>query len=65
MTDQTVITDRWRSTVIAQRRKDGGIVLRGHFTNIIALSDTELERLFGFINDLGVLQRFAMEPKDL
>jgi hypothetical protein len=63
VSDQTVITDRWRTPVIAQRRKDGGIVLRGYFTNIIALSDTELERIFSFAHDQGVPQRYVMAPE--
>jgi hypothetical protein len=63
MSDSVTISDRWRTPVIAQGRKDGGIGLRGHFTNLLALSDSELERLFSFARDLGVLRRFSMAAK--
>jgi hypothetical protein len=63
MTDRTTISDRWRTPIIAEKREDGGIAIRGHFHGIVALSPAELQRLFNYAHDLGVLQRFPMAPK--
>jgi hypothetical protein len=50
--DSLIFSDRFRSPVTAQRRESGGVVLRSH-KSWIALSDSELERLFSFVRGLG------------
>ena len=58
-----VISDRWRTPVTAQRQRDGGVVIRSGRSGLLILSPAELERLFSYANDLGVLKRFPMAPK--
>jgi hypothetical protein len=61
--DSMVISDRWRTPITAQPQRDGGIALRSGRSGLLILSPAELQRLFKFANDLGVLQRFPMAPK--
>jgi hypothetical protein len=65
MTDTTIISDPYRQPITAQKHRDGrGVVLRGSRPGcILLLSEAELERLFGFANDLGVLRRYPMAPR--
>jgi hypothetical protein len=63
VTDKTTISDRWRTPIVAEKRQDGGIAIRGYFRGIVALSPAELDRLFSFAHDLGVLRRFPMAPE--
>ena len=58
-TDATIISDRYRQPLIAQRKRGGdGIILR-NAKPAIFLSNAELDRLFGYVNGLGILQNYA------
>jgi hypothetical protein len=61
--DSRVISDRWRTPIVAHRQHDGGVALRSGGSGLLILSPAELERLFSYANDLGVLRRFSMAPK--
>lgn len=67
MTDEMVISDRYRSPITARRRTDelGGVVLRDH-RHALFLSESELDRLVAFVRDepsKARLQRYTMAPK--
>lgn len=59
-----VISDPFRVPITAESREDGGVVLRGHFRSVLALSSAELQRLQDFADSprLGKLQRFPCRP---
>lgn len=46
--DAQVISDRFRTSVVAQRRIEGGVVIRGPRSYIV-LSDAEFKRLREFV----------------
>ena len=60
--ESLIITDRYRTPVVAEQRTDGGVV-RAAPANFIALNRAELDRLVSFVRDeprLGTLQRFPV-----
>jgi hypothetical protein len=63
--DSIVISDRYRSPIVAQNRNDsgGGIVLRPSRGWPIIMPDAELDRLFAFAPDKAHIQRFQVGPK--
>jgi len=64
MSDTAVISDPYRQPITVQRHREGGVVLRGSRPGcILLLSEAELDRLWSFAHDLGVLRRFPMAPK--
>lgn len=63
MIDTLVISDRWRVPMTAQRRDDGGIVIRTPGKGTLLLSQSELVRLMEFVRpQLGQLYRFPASP---
>jgi hypothetical protein len=48
--------DRLRTPITAQKRDQGGVVLRGR-RNFIALSESEFDRLTAFVRNEAKLQR--------
>jgi hypothetical protein len=65
--DSIVISDRWRTPIIASRQDGGGIVLRSPGRHAMTiLSADELQRLFDFAHtpQLGRVERFPMALKD-
>jgi hypothetical protein len=59
MTETLVISDRWRVPMTAQRREDGGIVIRTPGKDTLLLSQSELVRLMELVQpQLGRLERF-------
>lgn len=63
--DSLIISDPYRSPITAQKRQDGGVVLRGSRSMMI-LSEAELDRVVEFVRDeprLGQLQRYTMTPQ--
>jgi hypothetical protein len=63
LTDTIVIGDPYRQPITAQKHRDGGVVLRGSRPCRTLLPSAELDRLFSFAHDLGVLKGFEMAPK--
>lgn len=62
--DSLIVSDPHRTPITAQKRQDGGVVLRGTRCMLI-LSEAELDRVIDFVRDeprLGQLQRFTMPP---
>ena len=62
MTDPVIVSDPLRIPITAERRIDGGVVLRGRFRSVMALSKSELDRLIAFARGEATLQRFPMAP---
>jgi hypothetical protein len=63
VTDPVIISDPLRVPITAERRIDGGVVVRGQFRSILALSQTELTRLAKFARNKPTLQRSPTAPK--
>ena len=65
MPDAIVVGSRFRTPTTAQRRDNGGVLLRqGH--RFVALDATEFQAVVDFVHDepeLGKLQRFPAAPK--
>jgi hypothetical protein len=59
--DSAIISDRLRTPITAQKRDQGGAVLRRHH-NFIALSESEFDRLTAFVRNEAKLQRHAISP---
>jgi hypothetical protein len=57
----TVISDPFREAIVVQRKTDG-VVVRTSKTWLL-LSGAELDRLFDFAHDHGVLRRYVMAPE--
>ena len=53
-----IISDPLRVPVTAELRKDGGVLVRGHFRGALALSESELTRLIAFARNEPRIQRF-------
>jgi hypothetical protein len=65
MGDAVKISDALRVPITAERRTNGGVALRGHFRGVLALSESELDRLIGFVRSddtprLGRLESFPV-----
>jgi len=65
--DSAIISDPLRVPITAQRKSDGCVIIRGHRSNTLILSESELSRLISFTRDeprLGKLQRYpVMAPE--
>lgn len=65
MPDAIVISDRYRTPTTAQRRDNGGVLVRqGH--RFIALDTNEFDALVSFVRaepELGKLARFPVAPQ--
>jgi hypothetical protein len=65
MTGAIVVSERYRTPATAQRRENGGVLLRqGH--RYVALDATEFQLVVDFVRDeppLGKLQRYAIAPE--
>ena len=63
VSDSLVISDRYRTPIVAQRHFDDprGVVLRTHKSWLV-LSGAEFDRLVGFVRNEATLQRYVMAP---
>ncbi|MGV0050113.1 hypothetical protein ACRU43_12875 [Mycobacterium colombiense] len=62
MTNAVIISDPLRVPITAERRADGGVVVRGHFRGVLALSDGEINRLTSFALNKAHIQRYTANP---
>lgn len=62
MTDSIIVTDRYRTPIVAEKRDQGGVVLRGP-RSWLALSANEFDRLVTFVRNEPTIQRYVMTPQ--
>lgn len=63
--DSTITSDPLRVPITAQKKAQGGVILRG-LKSILLLSQAELDRLVAFIRDEPLkarLQRYVIAPR--
>lgn len=59
MSESIVVSERFRSPVIAEKRDGGGVVLRSA-RHWIALSPEELDRVVAFAGNRAHIQRYPV-----
>jgi hypothetical protein len=64
VTDPVIISDPLRVPITAERRNGSGVVLRGHFRGMLALSQSECERLASFITGKAHIRRYPVEAPE-
>jgi hypothetical protein len=62
VSDSIIVSDRYRTPVVAQKRAKGGIILRSA-RSWIALNEDELDRVVAFARNEARLQCFPVAPK--
>jgi hypothetical protein len=65
VSDSAIISDPYRSPIVAQKRtdSDGGVAIRGPRSGVLILSEPEVDRLVAFARDesrRARLQRYPM-----